>query len=674
MKHTGLFRLAGVTLITTVLAACASKPSTTPQSSTRADVVAPAPVESDSDPAEKVAMARQVWREQQDALLRDSYLIDAADAFLARGDKPQAQQIIYTLRKEGVSAQLQNELNFLTAAAFADENIAPAKLLPLVTNTQLGGKWQQRQLQLQRQLYLASNQYLRAANSQLMLDDPNPENIAEIWRWVNQATDAERDAASGQYPLVEPFLALHDLLERKGLNTTELQQALAQFRQVYRGHPIAENLNQLIQDPDTLYTPELDELVVLLPLSGRYEDTGNAVKQGILSAYYRQLQQPSEVTLPTLRFIDTSDKAPEAIVEELGTAQWVLGPLLKSTLDALLPVLPPRVSMLALNRSETQPLAAFDDTDVRQQPLALSAKPAANEAGTRSEDPQPNESSTAQTSAATSLLPTSETPSAQALFFALAPEDEAYQLADLIYEKGYRAPIVVSSQSSLYQRMNDAFSERWGQLNSGRVANKRVNLTQVRFSDSASLRDGITRALDVAQSNDRISQIKYMINEEVYNMPRNRQDIDAVVVFASPQNTELLNPMVEASLLPANNSRVPVYATSRSMDYDSGKNQWRDLQNVRFLDMPWMLPNHPWQSLDEQVSALWPNHLTQRRRLFAFGVDAYNLMPNLANLNAYPQTSADGLTGKLKLNRVGEIIRELPRAIINNGQIKTVTE
>ncbi len=667
MKYTGIFQLAGVALITSLLAACASKPVTTTGTSVPSVITAPEEIDDVSGPREKIDMAHKVWQEQRDALLRDTYLIEAADGFLSLGERDKALQVIYTLREQGVVDQLKDELNFLTAAAYLDSDISPTELLPLVTAGQLDGKWQRRQLAIQRQLYIASNQYLAAANSQLMLEDPDQDTIIDIWRWVNKATDAERDAASGKYPLMQPFLALYELIETHGLDTPALTRSLAQFRQVYRGHAIAEHIENLILLPDTLVQPDPDELVVMLPLSGRYENTGNAVKQGILAAYYQQLQRQPASQLPQLRFIDTQDKDPTLLIEELGSAEWVLGPLLKDTLDGVLPLLPPRITMLALNRPEQQSRSPQPDATPGLSEEEESEAIATD--SSRLQAPLAPNSLDASTDTFTE-----QGPVAESLYFALAPEDEAHQLADLIYAKGYRAPIVVSAQSSLYQRMNDAFSERWKGLNEGRVEDKRVNLTQVSFSDSASLRDGITRALDVAQSNDRISQIKYMINEEVYNMPRNRQDIDAVVVFASPQHTELLNPMVEASLLPANNARVPVYATSRSMDYDSGKNQWRDLQNVHFLDMPWMMPNHQWQALSDEVSRLWPNELTQSRRLFAFGVDAYNLVPKLANLKAYPQAHAEGLTGKLKLNDNGEIHRILPRAIINDEKIKPVTE
>ena len=157
-------------------------------------------------------------------------------------------------------------------------------------------------------------------------------------------------------------------------------------------------------------------------------------------------------------------------------------------------------------------------------------------------------------------------------------------------------------------------------------------------------------------------------------MPRSRRDIDAIIAFASPQNTELLNPIIEASLNPYDGKQVPVYATSRSMDYDSGKNQWRDLQNIHFLDMPWLMPNHKWQPLAQLIRETWPERTTLQNRLFAFGYDAYNLLSNVGYLSTLPYASYEGLSGRLSVNEHGEVIRLLPQGIIRNEEVQRLTE
>ena len=400
---------------------------------------------------------------------------------------------------------------------------------------------------------------------------------------------------------------------------------------------------------------------MLLPLSGRLARSGQVVKDGIMAAYYTDVEKrQDEHLLPRLRFIDTNGADSQELITEIGDTKFIIGPLLKETIESLIPNLPIGVNVLALNRPEELP-----DSSLRHSmsySIATQRTDVDNEAGIVDlAEPK------TQGEIGALDLPVSLN------YYGLAPEDEAKQLAELIFKKGYRAPIVIAAQNSLYQRMDDTFKTHWKALNS--AENKqRANITSVTFNDSNSLREGITQALDVAQSNERINQIEYMTNDEVYNMPRSRRDIDAIVAFASPQDTELLNPIIEASLNPFDGKQVPVYATSRSMDYDSGKNQWRDLQNVHFIDMPWLMPSHKWQPLEQEVQQAWENQNTMQKRLFAFGFDAYQLLPQLGMLNTLKYLSHDGLTGNLSLNQRGEVVRKQPQAIIRNEKVRMLSE
>ena len=357
--------------------------------------------------------------------------------------------------------------------------------------------------------------------------------------------------------------------------------------------------------------------------------------------------------MPDIRFVDTTNADTQTLVAAIGDAKFIVGPLLKETVEQLIPALPPGVNMLALNRPDEMP--TISDSSASVISASVNSEPL-NPEGVNAE----------------SEMPTTTAPAVN--YFALAPEDEANQLAEFIYSKGFRAPIVIAAQSNLYQRMNDAFKNRWNTLHEQEAQARKANITSVTFNDSESLREGITQALDVAQSNQRINQIEYMTNEEVYNMPRSRRDIDAIVAFASPQDTELLNPIIEASLNPYDGKQVPVYATSRSMDYNSGKNQWRDLQNVRFIEMPWMMPDHKWQQLAQQTNQTWPERSTLQNRLFAFGVDAYELLPQLGMLTTLSYITFDGLTGTLTLNENSEVERNLPQAVIRNERVQMLME
>lgn len=625
-----------------LIAGCSSAPEKTAQPSK----VTPAPVEKQAarevTPEHKLLEAKKQWQQQRNKRMRDDLLLDATALYLEQGDTLLAQQVLLELKQDGIEPELHDRFALLLAEAYIDtDNADPAKLQELLEGLSTSTA---KQAKIQTTLFAKQELWADAANSVLNTSLSPEEKVEKAWGWIKKLDNQALDKADKQLPALRPFIALRNLTKQYAESSSQLRQGLSQFQRSYPGHMLSNHLPDDIEQAKQISAPNLNEVAVMLPLSGRLATTGESVKDGMMAAYYQQLSEQQETdALPALRFIDTVDKSPEALIDEVGEAKYVVGPLLKDTVEALVPLLPAGVNMLALNRIEAD--------------VARSA-------------PKPPSPLTPPSSEMVTQLET--TALNEVRYFALAPEDEAEQLAEFIFHKGLRAPIVVAAQSSLYTRMHDAFKDRWFQLHQQKGT--KAHVTTVTFNDSASLREGITQALDVAQSNQRINQIEYMVNEDVYNMPRSRRDIDAIVGFASPQDTELLNPIIEASLNPYDGKQVPVYATSRSMDYDSGKNQWRDLQNVRFIDMPWMMPSHQWPQLAEETQAVWPSRTTMQNRLFAFGVDAYNLLPQLGILTVLPYLEFHGLTGDLQLSKEGEITRHLPQAVIKNERVQMLTE
>ena len=652
-RHKGKFFALSVIASVVLMSGCGS----TPKQSSVTPERAPTPVETSKaaaiTPEHKLVEAKKVWADTGDKVQRDEFLLQAADLYLQNNQTTLAQQILFELQQEGVeTSQVSKYTLLLVKAYLAQPNASVESLLALLDTINDNSDVAIEKAYLQTQLYTQQGHLAAAANSLMKTDLSSEEKVTKIWAWVTSLSRDTLNEINAQYPALSPFVTLRELTEEHIGSPNQLAQSLTQFQQVYRGHVLSEAIPQEVLKAVNVEPIYASEIAVLLPLSGRLARTGNAVKNGIMAAYYNDVEQEnSERNLPRLRFIDTNESSPQSLIEQIGETKFVIGPLLKETVDSLIPILPPSINVLALNRPEenasTQPTAtnAVEQLTQNQQSVLESHTDAQQEM----------------------LFPTALN------YFGLAPEDEAIQLAEFIFSKGYRAPIVISAESGLYQRMDSTFKAHWIKLNN--IENKqRANITSVSFNDSSSLREGVTQALDVAQSNARINQIEYMTNDEVYNMPRSRRDIDAIVAFASPQDTELLNPIIEASLNPYDGKLVPVYATSRSMDYDSGKNQWRDLQNVHFIDMPWLMPQHNWKQLEEDAEKAWSNQNTMQKRLFAFGYDAYQLLPELGMLNTLHYITHEGLTGKLSVNKRGEVIRQQPQAIIRDEEIQMVME
>ena len=666
MRHIGqagkMFTLSAVASVL-LLAGCGS----TPKSQSKPVEVKPSPIETTQvddnvTPEHKLLEAKRVWARTRDKNQRDTLLLEAADLYIQNQQPVLAQQVLFEVKEDGISSANQSYYSLLITKAYTDlPGAAPEELLAMLDNVIETDETAYQKAELQTKLYSQQGNLAAAANSVLKTRLSDEQKVEQVWKWITSLPKESLDAIGEEYPALAPFLTLRELTEQYASSPIKLANNLQQFTQVYRGHVLENALPEDVVKASKLTDAGANDIAVLLPLSGRLARSGQVVKDGIMAAYYTDVEKrQDEHLLPRLRFIDTNGADSQELITEIGDTKFIIGPLLKETIESLIPNLPIGVNVLALNRPEELP-----DSSLRQSTsysIATQRADVDNEASNVDlAEPKTQDEIGALD------LPVSLN------YYGLAPEDEARQLAELIFKKGYRAPIVIAAQNSLYQRMDDTFKTHWKALNS--AENKqRANITSVTFNDSNSLREGITQALDVAQSNERINQIEYMTNDEVYNMPRSRRDIDAIVAFASPQDTELLNPIIEASLNPFDGKQVPVYATSRSMDYDSGKNQWRDLQNVHFIDMPWLMPSHKWQPLEQEVQQAWENQNTMQKRLFAFGFDAYQLLPQLGMLNTLKYLSHDGLTGNLSLNQRGEVVRKQPQAIIRNEKVKMLSE
>jgi len=666
VRHIGqagkIFTLSAVASVL-VLTGCGS----TPKTQSKPVVVEPTPIETTQveenvTPEHKLLEAKKVWERTRNKEQRDKLLLQAADLYLQNNQPVLAQQVLYEVKEDGVTGANQSYYSLLVTKAYAGMPDAPAEeLLAMLDGVNATGEAAFQKAELQTQLYTQQGNFAAAANSVLKTNLTDDEKVQQVWEWITSIPTSSLDSVGKAYPDLSPFITLRKLTEENASSPNKLARSLQQFKQVYRGHVLENALPENVIKATQLTDAGANDIAVLLPLSGRLARTGQVVKNGIMAAYYTDVEKrQDEHLLPRLRFIDTNEVDTQHLLSEIGDTKFIIGPLLKDTVERLIPSLPLGVNVLALNRPDELPdnASAKGVTTGSSNP-AIADDALASGTGLAGDDTQNELHSLG--------LPTSLN------YYGLAPEDEAKQLAEFIFNKGYRAPIVIAAQSSLYQRMDDTFKKHWRILNN-QENKQRANITSVSFNDSNSLREGITQALDVAQSNERINQIEYMTNDEVYNMPRSRRDIDAIVAFASPQDTELLNPIIEASLNPYDGKQVPVYATSRSMDYDSGKNQWRDLQNVHFIDMPWLMPSHSWQPLQQEVEQAWQNQNTMQKRLFAFGYDAYQLLPQLGMLNTLKYLSHEGLTGTLSLNQQGEVIRKQPQAIIRNEKVQMLSE
>ena len=244
--------------------------------------------------------------------------------------------------------------------------------------------------------------------------------------------------------------------------------------------------------------------------------------------------------------------------------------------------------------------------------------------------------------------------------FALSPEDEARQIARAAWASGQRSALVLAPTGDWGTRVSAAFTEEL--TRAGGSVIKQSNYDPSR----GELTGVITQALRVDDSRARHRRIEQVTGSTLEFEPRARDDID--MIFAAGQQPLVMR-QIQPQLRFFGAGDVPTYMTSDG--YDSDPLATRDLEGIRFPDMPWVLDSSgPVAETRTATQTVWGDRGVRPSRLFAFGYDAATLALSMG-VRA-PGAPLSGLTGRLSISPDGRIERELQWARIVGGTAQPV--
>ena len=338
-------------------------------------------------------------------------------------------------------------------------------------------------------------------------------------------------------------------------------------------------------------------VAVLLPLSGRLKDAGEGVLKGITEGLYASYRD--SVLRPQLITIDTeaagSGRAAYLAALESG-ADFVVGPLTKERVDELQAEETLPIPVLALNRGSTAGLN----------------------------------------------LSTSEK---QLLTLSLAPEDEAIQLASMIWQEGLRKPLVIMPDSAWGNRMQRAFTSAW-RLLGGDVRALTVLSGEVTDNET------VATSLATLQSESRIKAVEKAFEAPVDSQARRRTDLDSVALLApTPQMAREIRPLLRFHYA----GKLPVFAPSTIYQAESGITN-RDLNGIRFV----LPPN------------AFTTDMKRSTQLHALGLDAAALIDHFYQASQTQGTLLFGATGDLSVDTAGNVRRRLKPAVIARGVARAI--
>jgi len=241
--------------------------------------------------------------------------------------------------------------------------------------------------------------------------------------------------------------------------------------------------------------------------------------------------------------------------------------------------------------------------------------------------------------------------------FGLSPESAARMVADKAYQDGHYYAAVMAPDNKWGQRMSTAFSSHW-KKSGGVIADNIYYKSQAHdFSDS------IKSMLNIDQSESRRREVSRTIGRKLEFTVRRRQDIDMLFMAALPRQAK----QIPLQIIYHHGETVPIYSTAHIVSNYHNARQNIDMDGVNFSDMPFLLG-----STENSTSLQNTYQSTLYQRLFAMGVDSYQLAPYVDYLYKNPAESFSGDTGQITIDYKGHIIRTLPWATFNQGNIKLI--
>ncbi|TCV93827.1 hypothetical protein EC912_10420 [Luteibacter rhizovicinus] len=223
-------------------------------------------------------------------------------------------------------------------------------------------------------------------------------------------------------------------------------------------------------------------------------------------------------------------------------------------------------------------------------------------------------------------------PPAGANEFGLLPETEGAQVADHMADRGIKNASVIVSTDDFARRAGNAFKAEWQAR--GGVLDSQITLN--------------TATVDYA------SQLHESTDKDPVT--------NGIFISMKPQQARLLVPQLRLA-----KNTLPIFATSHVYGGVDDAASDRDLDGVEFCDAPWLFDAQPGLPRRSDLTGSMPPTRGVSARLFAFGMDAWGLVPYLEWLRAHPGSYFPGATGQLVADEFGRVRRVLIWARFQDG-------
>lgn len=401
---------------------------------------------------------------------------------------------------------------------------------------------------LKADLDFLSTRYMYAVDRRVQLDayitdsKDKKQNNRKIWAALSNLSNTQLKNQRSNNETINGWLDLTRVIRTGQQNISQLEDDLLNWGTRHPAHPVNDNF---LQELLTIYQADITnkkQIAVLLPLSGNLANITANIKNGLLSAYYSDVDTAIK---PEIRFYDSSNENitfNELYEQALDDgATNIIGPLDKVVINQLTQQQELDVPVLTLNYSESE----FNTT--------------------------------------TNLFQ-----------FGLSPEDEARQVAKLAIMQNKLRAAVFYPDSEWGKRLSQAFTEQFTLLG-GQV------LTTADYAIKTNdYKRPIRQLFNLDQSDIRRRKVENLIGSKTQSESYRRQDIDMIFLAATHRSARSIMPSFKFH----HAGKLPVYSTSHIYTGKINRELDRDLNGIVFCDLPWILQNN--SALSKTFKKNWP--------------------------------------------------------------------
>lgn len=673
-------RLIPAIIVAMLLASCSSQAPQTPKESVQ-----------DAGTGSADYYLKQAQQSSDDN--KANWQLLAIHALLRENRVPEAATQLGQLPQQGLTNAQQTEQQLLSAELFVAQKNTPSAsaVLGKIDTDNLTADQKSRYYKA----LIAASQgrtslpLLRAyiAQEPLLQGKEHQDNIDATWLALTQLSQQDVNAIviNANENVLQGWLDLLNQWQTNKQDPDLLKAGIQDWQKRYPYNPAAKTLPSALNNVINFKPGSTERIALLLPLSGAAQVYGNAIEQGFNAAVNGQANaaapaQPAAAAAtpatpaatPTDPNAAVSPSAPDVTAAQ-GTPTSA-----PAAVPAAAPATPAPI--------QSTPSATVKVYDTSSQPLPALLAQAKQDGATLIVGPLLKDQVASLTAAQTSLnvialnQPENVTNSPNICYFALSPEDEARDAARHIFAQHKQMPLLMVPGGDFGNRIAQAFADEW-QKQGGQTVLKQDIGSYADLKQQVSRGGGLrvsgtpitlANAAPAQPAGVTIGGITIPAPPSDAQVTAGSADasgsIDAIYIVASQEQLTLIKPMLDLSI----NTRVKpsLYASSRSYQAGAGPDYRLEMEGLQFSDIPLLAGSNP--GLMQQAASKFNNDYSLVR-LYAMGIDAYNLANHFAQIRQLSGFQLSGTTGNLSANSNCVIHRQLPWLQYRQGTLVPVS-